>query len=58
MCCAALNFCKSREKPLPSSSLALSATETSPEWQGGGMAAMGQTEGRPGERTLFGHPVG
>ena len=22
------------------------------------MAAIGQTEGRPGERTLFGHPVG
>ena len=27
-------------------------------WQGGPMAAVGQTEGRPAERTLFGHPVG
>jgi proton-dependent oligopeptide transporter, POT family len=27
-------------------------------WQGDPMAAVGQTEGRSSERTLFGHPIG
>src|SRR5262249_52322776 len=36
----------------------LSATAQRPAWQGGPMAAVGQTEGQPAERTLFGHPVG
>jgi len=41
----------------PIVSLALSATEKLAKWQGDRMA-VGQTEGRPAERTLFGHPVG
>jgi proton-dependent oligopeptide transporter, POT family len=37
---------------------ALAATDKPLAWQGYRMAAVGQTEGRAAERTLFGHPVG
>jgi hypothetical protein len=43
---------------LPTSRSALSATAQLEPWHPARMAAVGQTEGRPAERTLFGHPVG
>ena len=58
MCRAASRSCPYSCTIFADERLRLSATEQPAAWQGVPVGAVGQAEGRPAERTLFGHPVG